>query len=98
MALYEERVKELELGPMRRQSSSTIDDEDAGGELNDAMSGRTMTDLKLQVRPRQRFVLSSVETPHSFDALLASSKRRKRTSRTHRESSCLRICLKTPTA
>lgn len=67
LVLYEERVKELELGDgggkkrverARSGSDGTIrpEEEDdgsfdgVGGELADAISGTTMTDLKLQVR------------------------------------------------
>jgi hypothetical protein len=49
VALYEERVRELELKPRGRKSMTESDD-DVGGDLDDAMAGTTMTDLKLQVR------------------------------------------------
>lgn len=73
LALYEERVRELELsglekkkksagGGTRRESgaSESNDDDDqtavgsVGGELDDAITGTTTTDLKLQVRKLQR--------------------------------------------
>ncbi|ORY88555.1 HOOK protein-domain-containing protein [Leucosporidium creatinivorum] len=59
LTLYEERVKELELGERKggkRSARADDEDEDAnefegvGGELDDAMSGTTMTDLKLKIR------------------------------------------------
>jgi protein HOOK3 len=65
--LYEERVRELELhsgakkGPRSHRSSDADLDggehgspEDVGGELDDALSGTTMTDLKIQVRKLKR--------------------------------------------
>jgi protein HOOK3 len=65
--LYEERVRELELQsgskkfrpsrPHHRDSDVGIDDglaEEVGGELDDALSGTTMTDLKIQVRKLKR--------------------------------------------
>jgi protein HOOK3 len=67
LVLYEERVKELEeVGagvvkkPSRRRESTATELEDdgafagVGGELDDAISGTTMTDLKLQVRKLKR--------------------------------------------
>ncbi|BGP45203.1 hypothetical protein JCM10450v2_001020 [Rhodotorula kratochvilovae] len=66
LVLYEERVKELELGagPKKRRDGPATAEEDeadedaeAGGvgeELDDALSGTTATDLKLQVRRLQR--------------------------------------------
>lgn len=64
LVLYEERVKELELGApaakkaARRPSvdANGVEEDDdgsfdgVGGELDDAISGTTMTDLKLRVR------------------------------------------------
>lgn len=59
LTLYEERVKELELGEKKgskRTARADEDDEDddefegVGGELDDAVSGTTMTDLKLKIR------------------------------------------------
>lgn len=65
LVLFEERIKELELGSTeakkaaraRRESGATEDDgsfSGVGGELDDAISGTTMTDLKLQVRKLKR--------------------------------------------
>ncbi|GAA5892296.1 hypothetical protein JCM8208_001504 [Rhodotorula glutinis] len=64
LVLFEERVKELELGQgakkgARRGGAGQEDDEDdegggVGDELDDALSGTTTTDLKLQVRRLQR--------------------------------------------
>lgn len=59
LTLYEERVKELELdgkkGPKRAQGSDEDDSlEGVGGELDDAVTGTTMTDLKLKVRKLTR--------------------------------------------
>ncbi|GJN87749.1 hypothetical protein Rhopal_000704-T1 [Rhodotorula paludigena] len=66
LVLFEERVKELELGEeggtaKRRRAAAAGDDslalDGAGGvgeELDDALSGTTTTDLKLQVRRLQR--------------------------------------------
>ncbi|KAM0747247.1 HOOK-domain-containing protein [Meredithblackwellia eburnea MCA 4105] len=75
LGLFEERVKELELGEGKKKKARTradsgdsgagggLEDEDDddgegidgfGGELDDAISGTTMTDLKLQVRRLKR--------------------------------------------
>lgn len=69
LTLYEERVRELELNgegkkksvPRRESDASGLNEEadevavgGVGGELDDAISGTTMTDLKLQVRKLQR--------------------------------------------
>ncbi|GAA5907780.1 hypothetical protein JCM5296_004534 [Sporobolomyces johnsonii] len=70
LVLYEERVKELELGDGskkraardRRESTATeLGEGDAeysfagvGGELDDAITGTTTTDLKLQIRRLER--------------------------------------------
>ncbi|GAA5846488.1 hypothetical protein JCM9279_006711 [Rhodotorula babjevae] len=62
LVLFEERFKELELGQgakkgARRGGAGEDDEDDEGGfgdELDDALSGTTTTDLKLQVRRLQR--------------------------------------------
>ena len=63
LVLFEERVKELELGQgakkgAQRGGAGEDDEDDEGGgvgdELDDALSGTTTTDLKLQVRRLQR--------------------------------------------
>lgn len=67
LVLFEERIKELELGSTeakkaaraRRESGATEGEDDGsfagvGGELDDAITGTTMTDLKLQVRKLKR--------------------------------------------
>lgn len=59
VALYEERVRELaeETGKsvrMRRSSTGGTSFEDGGGDLDDALSGVTTTDLKLRIRRLER--------------------------------------------
>ena len=55
-ALYEDRIKELELRPRSKKASTERADDDEAAdsdvddELEDALSGTTMTGLKLQVR------------------------------------------------
>lgn len=61
LTLYEERVKELELDGKKaskkvQRDGSDEDDsfEGVGGELDNAVSGTTMTDLKLKIRKLTR--------------------------------------------
>lgn len=61
VALYEERVRELneEAGKsvrLRRSSTGGTSFEDGGGDLDDALSGVTTTDLKLRIRRLERQV------------------------------------------
>lgn len=68
-ALVEERVKELEGGDVSRRSRGTVngqddgvDEEEEGGDLEDAMSGTTMTSLKLQIRQLKRDLAAARST------------------------------------
>lgn len=54
LILFEERVKELELANANRRGSKDSEGGSGGEDLEDAMTGTTMTDLKLQVRKLKR--------------------------------------------
>ncbi|ETW85647.1 hypothetical protein HETIRDRAFT_379686 [Heterobasidion irregulare TC 32-1] len=77
LELYQERVRELELSshrpipsakPAKAPRIMNMEEEaisqGLGGELDDALTGTTMTDLKLQVRKLQR-ELEAAKTNHS---------------------------------